>query len=470
MHCSRHLLRHRLPSSRIKTKLKLRMCEELDTSCNATVITVVGNCRSLDNLIIGDYGLSYEQSKTQMAVWAILAAPLLLSTDIAAVKKPYKEILQNTDILAVNQDPLGIQGKRVYMDDSNTTHVWTRAISPKQGDQFSYAVALVSRRTDGIPHPFSVSLEEIGLNNTAGYHFKISVMIPEVCVVIFKALYVYVKELYTGETFTLLSPQDEINPIYIGRLGGGGLTNILLENDTKEDRSTLQSDLEEADERLLLHVHHAVARNVERIVIASSDTDVFVCALYHFFKTFKRERLSELWALCGKCIAARAVLIHKLLEVLEHSLIETIPALHSIIGCDTTSKFGTKLTALKHEGKEGFGNQINPCQDRGLNPGTPAQKSDTLTLDHQGNTSDTQLGRGSQYQDGLRVDFFEREWMTREKNHQVEVLHLPPMSSKGRQGRQIPHLHLTRPSCQQHQLIYIYNILHSALYIDTDER
>nr|CAD7587214.1 unnamed protein product [Timema genevievae] len=33
--------------------------------------------------------------------------------------------------------------------------------------------------------------------------------------------------------------------------------------------------------------------------------------------------------------------------------------------------------------KEGFGNQINSCRDRGLNPGTPAYKSDTLSLDHQ---------------------------------------------------------------------------------------
>nr|CAD7608014.1 unnamed protein product [Timema genevievae] len=35
------------------------------------------------------------------------------------------------------------------------------------------------------------------------------------------------------------------------------------------------------------------------------------------------------------------------------------------------------------EVKEGFGNQINLCRDLGLNPGTPAQKSDTLPLDHQ---------------------------------------------------------------------------------------
>nr|CAD7440088.1 unnamed protein product [Timema bartmani] len=35
------------------------------------------------------------------------------------------------------------------------------------------------------------------------------------------------------------------------------------------------------------------------------------------------------------------------------------------------------------EVNEGFGNQINLCPDRGLNPGPPAQKSDTLPLDHQ---------------------------------------------------------------------------------------
>nr|CAD7431849.1 unnamed protein product [Timema monikensis] len=36
------------------------------------------------------------------------------------------------------------------------------------------------------------------------------------------------------------------------------------------------------------------------------------------------------------------------------------------------------------EVKEGFGNQINLCRNRGLNPGPPAQKSDTLPLDPRG--------------------------------------------------------------------------------------
>nr|CAD7577281.1 unnamed protein product [Timema californicum] len=43
----------------------------------------------------------------------------------------------------------------------------------------------------------------------------------------------------------------------------------------------------------------------------------------------------------------------------------------------------TKLYTVSHKVKYGFGNQINLCRNRGLNPRPPAQKSDTLPLDHQ---------------------------------------------------------------------------------------
>lgn len=65
-------------------------------------------------LIIGNFGLSYEQSKSQMAMWAIFAAPLLMSVDLRTIRPEYKAILQNQAVIAVNQDPLGIQGKRIY--------------------------------------------------------------------------------------------------------------------------------------------------------------------------------------------------------------------------------------------------------------------------------------------------------------------------------------------------------------------
>lgn len=75
-------------------------------------------------LIIGNFGLSYEQSKTQMALWAIMAAPLLMSVDLRTIRPEYKAILQNKKIIAVDQDPMGIQGRRIYKVAYQDTLVW----------------------------------------------------------------------------------------------------------------------------------------------------------------------------------------------------------------------------------------------------------------------------------------------------------------------------------------------------------
>lgn len=45
-----------------------------------------------------------------MAIWAILAAPLIMSNDLRSIEPKFKEILLNKDVIAINQDPLGIQG------------------------------------------------------------------------------------------------------------------------------------------------------------------------------------------------------------------------------------------------------------------------------------------------------------------------------------------------------------------------
>lgn len=65
-------------------------------------------------LLIGNFALSFEQSKAQMALWAILAAPLFMSNKLSTVQPEFKKILQNTEVIQINQDKLGIQGKRIY--------------------------------------------------------------------------------------------------------------------------------------------------------------------------------------------------------------------------------------------------------------------------------------------------------------------------------------------------------------------
>ncbi len=65
-------------------------------------------------LIIGNFGLSLDQSRAQMALWAIWSSPLYMSNDLRNLRPDMKTILQNKEVIAVNQDKLGIMGKRVH--------------------------------------------------------------------------------------------------------------------------------------------------------------------------------------------------------------------------------------------------------------------------------------------------------------------------------------------------------------------
>ena len=64
-------------------------------------------------LIVGNFGLSVGQQYVQMGMWAIMASPLIMSTDLRNIDPVAKSILLNKNVLAINQDPLGVQGRRL---------------------------------------------------------------------------------------------------------------------------------------------------------------------------------------------------------------------------------------------------------------------------------------------------------------------------------------------------------------------
>ncbi|XP_025423362.1 alpha-N-acetylgalactosaminidase-like [Sipha flava] len=126
-----------------------------------------GHWNDPDMLLIGNFGLTYDQSKTQMAIWAVLAAPLLMSNKLKEIRPEFKEILQNKEVIKINQDALGIQGHRVFKDKG--IDIWTRPIEPINNGYYSYAIAFVSRRVDGAPYPYNITLKDFGMNNPNGY-------------------------------------------------------------------------------------------------------------------------------------------------------------------------------------------------------------------------------------------------------------------------------------------------------------
>lgn len=72
-------------------------------------------------MVIGNFGLSYDQSIAQMTIWTLLAAPLLMSNDLRKIRPEYKNILLNPDAIRINQDRFGKPGS-LYLTVRSTLY------------------------------------------------------------------------------------------------------------------------------------------------------------------------------------------------------------------------------------------------------------------------------------------------------------------------------------------------------------
>lgn len=78
-----------------------------------------GHWNDPDMLEIGNGGMSLREYRTEFSLWSEMAAPLLAGTDLRNMSDAIKHIYTNRKVIAVDQDPLGKQGKPVQ---SNKGH------------------------------------------------------------------------------------------------------------------------------------------------------------------------------------------------------------------------------------------------------------------------------------------------------------------------------------------------------------
>jgi len=84
------------------------------------------------------------------------------------------------------------------------------------------------------------------------------------------------------------------------------------------------------------------------IVILSSDTDVFIVAMY-FYHLLAAHGLTELWVTGRVDGKTRFISVHVIAVKVGKLVCEVFPATHVLTGCDITSKFGTKAAGIKAE-------------------------------------------------------------------------------------------------------------------------
>ena len=86
-----------------------------------------GHWNDPDMLEVGNGGMTDTEYRTHLSLWALLSAPLLAGNDLRSVKPEILEILTNRDVVAVDQDPLGRQGRRVKKDGD--VEIWTKPLT-----------------------------------------------------------------------------------------------------------------------------------------------------------------------------------------------------------------------------------------------------------------------------------------------------------------------------------------------------
>ncbi len=128
-----------------------------------------GHWHDMDMLLIGSGCISEAEERTQMAIWSISAAPLIMGNDLRKVPSRSKNILLNKDAIAINQDGLGQMGLRLTKAANESTQIWARNL--ENGD---VAVALYNKDiAKEIEPPFDNSTCSNGvtwIKTTGGYY------------------------------------------------------------------------------------------------------------------------------------------------------------------------------------------------------------------------------------------------------------------------------------------------------------
>jgi alpha-galactosidase len=113
-----------------------------------------GGWNDPDMLEVGNGGMTLTEYRAHFSLWCILAAPLLSGNDLRSMTPEIKAILTNADVIAIDQDSLGRQGRKIR--DDGDLEVWAKWL--QNGD---IAVALLNRSK--APKEIGVAWTELSL-------------------------------------------------------------------------------------------------------------------------------------------------------------------------------------------------------------------------------------------------------------------------------------------------------------------
>lgn len=117
-----------------------------------------GHWNDPDMLEVGNGGMTEDEYRTHMTLWAILAAPLIAGNDLSKMTPETLALLDNSEVIAVDQDKLGREGDRIWAEGPE--EIWAKPLSGG-----AKAVGLFNRAET--PREISLRLSTLGFGSQA---------------------------------------------------------------------------------------------------------------------------------------------------------------------------------------------------------------------------------------------------------------------------------------------------------------
>ena len=116
-----------------------------------------GHWNDPDMLEVGNGGMTSDEYRTHMSLWAMLAAPLIAGNDLSKMDPTTLSILLNKDVIAVDQDALGKQGNRVWAN--GPIEIWDKPLA-----NGAHAIAIFNRSDAGAALPLDLAKLKLSPN------------------------------------------------------------------------------------------------------------------------------------------------------------------------------------------------------------------------------------------------------------------------------------------------------------------
>jgi alpha-galactosidase len=119
-----------------------------------------GHWNDPDMLEVGN-GMKYNEDKAHFSLWCMLAAPLMAGNDLRKMSPQTTAVLTNKDIIAVDQDPMGIEAFRYYSFDG--IEIW---IKPLANGEYAFCFLNRSDRPQNVSYDWKEHIVSDAISKT----------------------------------------------------------------------------------------------------------------------------------------------------------------------------------------------------------------------------------------------------------------------------------------------------------------